>query len=231
VVLAQLIAMQRMELLCALPGCELLAHSNVAIIDHLNRPFCCLKCQGRHDGEDWASRGKKHYKHCEQRLPAEPGTGRASHDKLLKVLLVDKVLTAASGVVELKSPPQDGDIISIPDSEEDPTTTSLEESEPWIDRREGCRFCLPCKKFITAEHLASESHARRLQWFLDELEPPDLLKKLSRLPPPPPPPPPPQPNPNDGDTEMSKPRPAMKKMPRRPAAGTVISTGPPGGLA
>eukprot|EP00401_Gymnodinium_catenatum_P000208 CAMPEP_0117460332 /NCGR_PEP_ID=MMETSP0784-20121206/1948_1 /TAXON_ID=39447 /ORGANISM="" /LENGTH=285 /DNA_ID=CAMNT_0005253991 /DNA_START=80 /DNA_END=937 /DNA_ORIENTATION=+ len=60
---------QPSSLLCAHPECEFLVHSNPSIIDDLAESFCCLKCQGRYYGEDWALLGKRHYKHCEQLTP------------------------------------------------------------------------------------------------------------------------------------------------------------------
>mmetsp|Transcript_30812 Transcript_30812/g.84626 ORF Transcript_30812/g.84626 Transcript_30812/m.84626 type:complete len:223 (-) Transcript_30812:131-799(-) len=67
---------QPSSLLCAHPECEFLVHSNPSIIDDLAESFCCLKCQGRYYGEDWALLGKRHYKHCEKRHPEDaPGGG------------------------------------------------------------------------------------------------------------------------------------------------------------
>ena len=46
---------------CSLPGCPFLVHSDLNFCPN----YCCLKCQGLHQGADWAKGGRRHYKHCE----------------------------------------------------------------------------------------------------------------------------------------------------------------------
>lgn len=53
---------------CANPGCEYLVHSNPSECEL----YCCQKCEGRHQGADWAMGGVKHYKQCEKRIMGTP---------------------------------------------------------------------------------------------------------------------------------------------------------------
>lgn len=57
---------------CANPNCTYLAHTNPEI----SPGFCCQKCEGSFNGEEWALGGKQHYKHCEKREnPSPTGAG------------------------------------------------------------------------------------------------------------------------------------------------------------
>jgi len=47
---------------CAHPECEYCVNSDSSIV--LN--YCCEKCEGLHQGADWAEGGKRHYKSCEK---------------------------------------------------------------------------------------------------------------------------------------------------------------------
>lgn len=64
--------------------------------------------------------------------------------------------------------------------------------EPWVESRDGDLFCLACNKFVTAEHIATEGHLKRVQWFLEDAntaaKPPEVVLELP-IPPPPPTPP------------------------------------------
>jgi len=47
---------------CAHPECEYTANSDPSI----SLGYCCEKCEGLHQGADWAEGGKRHYKNCEK---------------------------------------------------------------------------------------------------------------------------------------------------------------------
>lgn len=58
---------------CANPDCSYMKHSDPSI----SQNYCCEKCEGVHQGAEWAEGGKKHYKHCEK-IEAVGGGGAAS---------------------------------------------------------------------------------------------------------------------------------------------------------
>lgn len=47
---------------CAHPECEYMRHSDPSV----SKRYCCEKCEGLHQGADWAEGGKRHYKSCEK---------------------------------------------------------------------------------------------------------------------------------------------------------------------
>lgn len=47
---------------CAHPECNYMKHSDPSI----SQNYCCEKCEGLHQGADWAEGGKRHYKNCEK---------------------------------------------------------------------------------------------------------------------------------------------------------------------
>eukprot|EP00928_Gymnodinium_smaydae_P089937 TRINITY_DN73808_c0_g1_i1.p1 TRINITY_DN73808_c0_g1~~TRINITY_DN73808_c0_g1_i1.p1 ORF type:complete len:332 (+),score=59.75 TRINITY_DN73808_c0_g1_i1:64-1059(+) len=53
---------------CAHPECTYLKNSDPSI----SRNYCCEKCEGLHQGADWAEGGKRHYKNCEK-IEADAG--------------------------------------------------------------------------------------------------------------------------------------------------------------
>ena len=48
---------------CEHPDCTFQAHTDLAIG---GGRYCCEKCEGLHQGADWAEGGKRHYKNCEK---------------------------------------------------------------------------------------------------------------------------------------------------------------------
>jgi len=73
---------------CGNPNCYYLAHSDPSLCDG----YCCQKCEGKMNNEEWAIGGKSHYSHCEKREPGAaamtsrdsqvcglPGCGMAVH--------------------------------------------------------------------------------------------------------------------------------------------------------
>ncbi len=51
---------------CLNENCSFLEHSMPLTEEGDCTGYCCWKCMGRDNGEDWAVGGKNHYKHCEK---------------------------------------------------------------------------------------------------------------------------------------------------------------------
>lgn len=49
---------------CEHPECTYMAHSDPSVTT--TGLYCCEKCEGLHQGADWAEGGKRHYKTCEK---------------------------------------------------------------------------------------------------------------------------------------------------------------------
>jgi|ERR1719296_103170 len=63
---------------CANPECWYMTNSDPSI----SQFYCCEKCEGVHNGEEWAQNGKKHYKNCEKvEQPAAGGGLGAGYGK------------------------------------------------------------------------------------------------------------------------------------------------------